>query len=351
MEPGLLKSADWPLLIDLYFFLGGLAGGAFVIATIASFVDGRRYRDVVRIGYYVSLLAVLPCPVLLIVDLGVPSRFLNMLMATKASSDFGMHAISAGPFHLKPYSPMSAGAWGLMVFSACAFVCAAETWLADRRGRPYPRVRMMAGAVGAAAGFFLAAYPGVLLGSTTRPLFINAHWLGALFLAVGAATGGAAIALVLERLRAGGPAAFDSAQARAVGSATGPAETGHYATHAEAGRDVPDDSVAAVMRIVSVALVVELAALVMLVVSVKSAGSVGLDTALTQLLTGAYSLPFWLGAVLMGAVLPLWLGRGIAGRPAFAFATLQAVLVLAGGFLVKFVILAAGQAPLPGVAG
>jgi len=28
MEPGLLKSADWPLLIDLYFFLGGLAGGA-----------------------------------------------------------------------------------------------------------------------------------------------------------------------------------------------------------------------------------------------------------------------------------------------------------------------------------
>ena len=28
MEPGLLKSAEWPLLIDLYFFLGGLAGGA-----------------------------------------------------------------------------------------------------------------------------------------------------------------------------------------------------------------------------------------------------------------------------------------------------------------------------------
>ena len=51
MEPGLLKSSDWPLLIDIYFFLGGIAGGAFVIATIASLLDGDRFRDVVRVGY------------------------------------------------------------------------------------------------------------------------------------------------------------------------------------------------------------------------------------------------------------------------------------------------------------
>ena len=327
MEPGLLKSADWHLLIDLYFFLGGLAGGAFVIATIAGVVDGRRYRDVVRAGYYVAFLAVLPCPILLIVDLGVPSRFLNMLMAVKASDAFGMSALRAGPFHLKPYSPMSAGAWGLLVFSACAFVCAAETWHADRRGRPVPRLRMVAGSIGAAAGFFLAAYPGVLLGATTRPLFVNAHWMGALFLAVGAATGGAAIALVLEHSRNG---------ARRV---EGP------------NPDVPRESVTAVMRVVSVALVVELAALVMLVVSVKSAGSAGLDAALAQLLTGGYGLAFWFGAIFMGTMLPLWLGRRGAGRSVFSRATLQAMLVLAGGFLVKFVILAAGQAPLPGVAG
>jgi formate-dependent nitrite reductase membrane component NrfD len=355
MEPGLLKSADWPLLIDLYFFLGGLAGGAFVIATIAGFVDGRRYRDVVRIGYYVSFLAVLPCPILLIVDLGVPSRFLNMLMAAKASEAFGMSAISAGPFHLKPYSPMSAGAWGLMVFSACAFVCAAETWLADRRGQPYPRIRMVAGAVGAASGFFLAAYPGVLLGATTRPLFINAHWLGALFLAVGAATGGAAIALVLER-RGNGGNGGDGGNGFTNGGTEERrrTETILRSSHLRGpapGRAEFRESVSAVMRVVSVALVLELVALVMLVVSVKSAGSVGIDTALTQLLTGAYSLPFWLGAVFMGAIVPLWLGRRRAWRPAFAGATFQAVLVLAGGFLVKFVILAAGQAPLPGVAG
>ena len=317
MEPGLLKSADWPILIDIYFFLGGVAGGAFVVATIAGLLDGRRHRDVVRIGYYVALLALIPCPILLIADLGVPTRFLNMLMVTKPSLAIGMNAVTAGPFHFKPYSPMSAGTWGLMAFSGCAFLCAGEIWLADRRGRSFPRVRTAAAGIGSVFGFFLAAYPGVLLGATARPLFIGAHWLGALFLAVGAATGGAAIVLVLGWLR--GPAAHDA--------------------------------LARVMRVTSVALVAELVALTLLVASVKAAGSAGLDAALGQLLLGPYSVPFWLGAVFLGAILPLLLQRGAIGPGAPKATALAASLVLVGGFLVKFVLVAAGQASLNGGGG
>lgn len=309
MEPGLLKSADWPILIDLYFFLGGIAGGAFVIATIASLIDGHHYRDVVRIGYYVSLLAILPCPILLIVDLGTPSRFLNMLMVGKPSLAIGMNAVTVGPFHFKPFSPMSVGAWGLQVFSLCAFVCAAETWLADTRGRRFPRVRLAAGLIGGLAGFFLAAYPGVLLGATARPLFISAHWLGALFLAVGAATGGAAIALALAWLRG-------SAAAEAIDR---------------------------VMRVIAIALVTEVVALVLLVVSVRSAGSVGINAALTPLVSGSYSVPFWLGAILLGIVLPLLLQFSDVSRAASRRTALAAALVLVGGFLVKFVLIGAGQ--------
>jgi formate-dependent nitrite reductase membrane component NrfD len=313
MEPGLLKSSDWPLLIDIYFFLGGVAGGAFVIATIASLLDGRRYRDVVRVGYYVALFAIIPCPVLLIVDLGLPSRFLNMLMVSKPSLAIGMSAVTVGPLHIKPYSPMSAGAWGLMAFSTCAFLCAAETWLADRRGRAFPRVRIVAGAIGIVAGFFLAAYPGVLLGATARPLFISAHWLGALFLAVGAATGSAAIALVLAWLR---------------GSAA-------------------QDALARVMRVLSVALVAEIVALALMIVSIRAAGSAGLDAALGQLVTGPFSIAFWLGAVFLGAVLPLLLST--IGRSALTMTALRATLVLVGGFLIKFILIDAGQASLNGV--
>jgi formate-dependent nitrite reductase membrane component NrfD len=38
----LLQSPHWPFLIDVYFFLGGLAGGAFVIATAATILNARR---------------------------------------------------------------------------------------------------------------------------------------------------------------------------------------------------------------------------------------------------------------------------------------------------------------------
>jgi formate-dependent nitrite reductase membrane component NrfD len=239
-----------------------------------------------------------------------------------------MNAVTAGPLHLKPYSPMSVGAWGLMAFSVCVFLCAGETYLADRRGPPspggfsetgrgFPLVRTVAGAIGSVFGFFLAAYPGVLLGATARPLFISAHWLGALFLAVGAATGGAAIALVLGWLR--GPAAHDA--------------------------------LARVMRVTSVALVAELVALTLLVASVKAAGSAGLDAALGQLLMGPYSVPFWLGAVFLGAILPLLLQRGAIGPGAPKATALAASLVLVGGFLVKFVLVAAGQASLNGGGG
>ena len=310
MEPGLLKSSDWPLLIDVYFFLGGIAGGAFVIATVAHLLDDRRYRDVVRIGYYVAFLAVLPCPIFLIVDLGIPTRFLHMMMVAKPSTAIGTNAVTVGPFHLKLLSPMSVGAWGLLVFSFFAFLCALDVFLADRGGRSIPGLRTVSGVLGGLFAFLIAAYPGVLLGATARPLFVNAHWLGALFLAVGGATGGATIALILTPFRGSG--------AR--------------------------DALVRVMRITSIALVVELVTLILFGISVKAAGSVRISAALSELLAGSYSMPFWLGAVIIGIVAPLVLQRAALRTGAPGITALVSVLVLIGGFMVKYVLIAAGQA-------
>src|SRR5437667_12506630 len=105
MEPGLLKSADWPVLIDLYFFLGGIAGGAFVIATIANLLGHERYRDIVRGGYYIAFLALIPGPIILTVDLGLPTRFLHMLMLAKPSLEIGSDAVTGASFHLIPCPP------------------------------------------------------------------------------------------------------------------------------------------------------------------------------------------------------------------------------------------------------
>lgn len=81
-----LKAPLWKWEIVWYFFFGGLAAGCYVIATIASLFGSKEDRAVVRAGYYLSLLALLPCPPLLIKDLGRPERFLNMLRVFKAKS-------------------------------------------------------------------------------------------------------------------------------------------------------------------------------------------------------------------------------------------------------------------------
>jgi polysulfide reductase chain C len=310
MEPGLLKSADWPALIDVYFFLGGIAGGAFVIATVANLLERERYRDIVRIGYYVAFLAVIPGPILLTVDLGLPTRFLHMLMVPKPSLAIGMDAITMGPFHLKPFSPMNAGAWALLGFSLLAFLAALDVFLEHRGGQSMRTFRVVVGVIGGFFGFFLAAYPGVLLGATARPLFVDAHWLGALFLAIGASTGGAAIALVLSL--SGGPRG---------------------------------DALSRLMRFTAFALIIQLAALALFMLTVSRAGSAAIAGSLAHLVAGPYGVPFWLGAVVIGIVVPLALQfTGVVRKTAPAMAAFVCVLILVGGFVAKYVIIAAGQA-------
>ncbi len=94
-----LKQPSWGWEIILYFFCGGLAAGCYVIASIAALFGSPEDRVVARTGYYLSLLALIPCPILLIKDLGRPERFLNMLRMFKVKS------------------PMSMGVWGLLSFS------------------------------------------------------------------------------------------------------------------------------------------------------------------------------------------------------------------------------------------
>jgi formate-dependent nitrite reductase membrane component NrfD len=285
---GLIQSPHWPFLIDVYFFLGGLAGGAFVIATVALLVNAVRYRDVTRIGYYLAFVALLPCPIILIVDLGVPARFLNMMM------------------RFNVLSPMSMGAWALAGFGVCAFLAALFTLPEDtRRAGDLTGGKKIVGVVGAFFGFFLAAYPGVLLGATAQPLWTNSHALGALFLAVGASSGAAAMALLL--LLGGRRSA---------------------------------DGVAALRLTLVLALLVQLLSVVVFVVSVQASGSMKASAALALLINGPLSVLFWT-AIIVGSVLPLLMG--FMGRGSLALTAVASILVLVGGFVVKSVIMAAGQ--------
>jgi formate-dependent nitrite reductase membrane component NrfD len=308
-----LQSPHWPLLIDLYFYLVGLAGGAFMVAGVADVFGEKRDRVVTKVGTYLALLALLPGPLFLIIDLGMPSRFLHMLMVPKASAEIGMSAISIGPFHIKPYSPMNLGAWALLGFGVCAAIVALTLYMDDKSGTDnLGGVRKVFGLIGVAFAFFVAAYPGQLLSATAQPFWTSARPLGALFLAVGATSGMAAIAVILS-LR---------------------------------GQEV-SGSLAKVRRAYTFALALQAVALIAVLMSV--AGGPSWSASRSALLTsGSYSVAFWAGAVGIGLLVPLILemrdGFFQGYRRGPGMVALASVLILVGGFLTKYLMFAVGQA-------
>src|SRR5215470_804867 len=172
----MLKSPHWEMMIVWYFFLGGIAGGAYFTAAIADNFGSARDRAVARAGYLLSLPLVAVCGLLLIADLGVPTRFMNMMRTFKF------------------WDPMSIGAWAVGVFGMFSFVSAV---LSLSSSESLVRVRRLIGLVGMLFGFFLASYTGVLLSGSAMPFWSDARLMGALFLASGASTGIAAVSLLM----------------------------------------------------------------------------------------------------------------------------------------------------------
>ena len=179
-----LKPTDWRWLIITYFFVGGLAGAAQVIACVVDLVGRRRDRPLVSAARYIALIGTLISPVLLIADLKTPSRFYNMLRIYRGTS------------------PMSIGSWTLSVFGMTTGLAALGQLAADvfgwRRGRGLAR---WAGVPAAISGALMATYTGSLLSATSTPLWAAGYrFLPALFGVSGTATATAALCLVLRNV-------------------------------------------------------------------------------------------------------------------------------------------------------
>jgi formate-dependent nitrite reductase membrane component NrfD len=167
----MIHAPVWTWEVPLYFWFGGIAAGSSFVALACDLAGDERSARVAR---RVSLGAVMPSPVLLIMDLGRPARFLNMMRI------------------VKPRSPMSLGAWCLVSFSASQTAAVALDLVGHRReGRA-------AGALSAVLGGYLGSYTGVLLAATAVPLWARSRLLlGPIFVATATATGAAATRLTL----------------------------------------------------------------------------------------------------------------------------------------------------------
>jgi formate-dependent nitrite reductase membrane component NrfD len=145
----LLKEPVWIWAVPAYFYVGGTAGAAAVLGAAAQALDGEELRGLVKACRWVAAVGGAAGSVLLILDLGRPERFLNMLRV------------------FRPTSPMSVGSW---VLAAAASTTMGSALLANRRGL----LGRLGDAVAYAAALFgmpLSGYTAVLVGNTAVPVW------------------------------------------------------------------------------------------------------------------------------------------------------------------------------------
>lgn len=294
----------WEWLIVFYFFIGGIAGGAYFLAAIIDLFGRWQDRPLARLGYYVTLPAVIVCGILLIVDLSRPLRFWHMIVQSQTWLPM-----------FKWWSPMSIGSWAILVFgvfSLGSFLAALaeadrprRAWVDRWRWRRTSALRaprplgVVWTALGGLLGFFVAGYTGVLLSVTNQPVWTDSNLIGLAFLLSGASTAAALLMLLARR------------------------------------RSLLAPGVEALRRFDSWVLIAELIVLVALIVSV---GGVIASRAWLNW----WGLLFVVGVLIAGILLPLVLEVRPRTPGRFETAT-AAVLVLVGGFVLRVVVVLGPQ--------
>jgi len=144
-----LKEPVWVWSVPLYFYVGGTAGAAAVLAAAAQGLDGDDLHGLVKTCRWVAAVGGAAGSALLVYDLGRPERFLNMLRV------------------FRPTSAMSLGSW---VLAGAASATMGSAVLAERQG-VLGRLGHLAGYAAALLGMPLAGYTAVLLGNTAVPVW------------------------------------------------------------------------------------------------------------------------------------------------------------------------------------
>lgn len=284
----------WDGFVAFYLFLAGLGAGAFVLGVLTNWAKKPVVR-MKKIAFVIALVAVAAGTLVLVFDakagLGNPMRFFLLVMNLS--------------------SVMS---WGVIILSAFLIVVFVDLVLLLVKKKTPKALD----AVGLVLSVCVAAYTGVLLGDAgvAFPLW-NMAVLPILFVVSAVSTGFAAV-LAVTHLAA-------------------PDEAASLPFLVKTGLVLP------VLELVLVVVLLAVTASVQGSAAEAAAGSVG------ALVGGAYAVPFWLGFIGVGLVLPFCLelaGRRKAGADeaagsGAARAVVGELAVLVGGFMLRYLVIMA----------
>jgi protein NrfD len=286
----------WGWEIPLYLFLGGLVAGMMIMA--GYFLNKGRDSEQSCICYQIPLLG------LVLLSLGMLALFLDLehkLYVWRLYTTFEIK------------SPMSWGAWILLfVYPALLanFLLHVPAWLAD----PLPvlkswsekfsslhHVKPILGRINIVLGIMLGIYTGILLSALgARPLW-NSAILGVLFLVSGLSTASALVHMIAK----------DRSESELLAKAD------------------------------NLFLTSELVVIALFFIGLLSSTQVQIQSA-QILLTGPYAAVFWVFVVIMGILVPLLI-QSLSVRHKIKHTPVAPIMVIVGGLILRFVIVAAGQ--------
>ncbi len=342
-----MEHHEWGWMIVVYLFLGGLGAGCMVLSSAAHLGRRGRYQGIARAGALLAPVLVGLGSGLLIFDLGSPLRFWRLFVT------------------FQPASPMSIGSWLLVGFSVITSIFAVlqlpPSWLRRLAARfpklgasfetlalwnkpahvavregisierdqidinfPHSpggvrRLRSAMAGIGIPLGIGVGIYTGVLLGAIPARPFWNTPMVAQLFLFSALSTAAALLMLVTPLVWKG-----DAGQSGLA----------HRS----------------LLRADLIFIFLELFIIIPYIIhgelSVLSA-----KESLNMILGGPYSGSFWIGVVLVGILIPASIelveaaggARKLPARLTRGLHFIVPVMILVGGYLLRWVFVHAGQ--------
>ncbi len=199
--------ANWMLVVEM--FVAGVAAGTFFLIALMNFsavrgAPGKEDREVAaRLGF-VPLPLMLIVAVLLIVDLGEPGRFMNLIVRSPVAAERG------GLLMFNGNSPMTWGTYVIGIFGALTLIPFLDALRhTGRLGRSngglsgliesvaHNPIGMVVCAIFALA---VGSYSGILLNVTSQNVWGDTILLGAMYMVFSALSGAAVAAIVADRM-------------------------------------------------------------------------------------------------------------------------------------------------------
>lgn len=289
---------DWGLPVAIDLFAAGMGAAAFLVAVMADLAGSKKFTSIRLTGAIIAPWPAILGVLLLVVDLGRPLRFWEMILKRG-------EGLSIAPPYLmfNPGSAMSWGTWILTLFVIISLIYLIVSIIAIPFSWGEVATKTI-GIIGIPFALLVTTYTGVLISATSNALWSN-YLLPLVFVSSAVVTGISAIVCILAILKM--------------------------------LKLLEEDFIPGLEKLNGVMILVLLCSLVLFIVL-----GIMQPQMLALIASAKLGILFWLFSIILGIVIPLIFSFKKEGNPA-GTSFIISLLILLGGFFLRYVILMAGQ--------